>query len=669
MQINIHNKFEIVQGDEKYVAYNTISHNILDRIASLSPFATYFAFGNAVGADSYARNKMENWILSLPTTLEDIQTDVSKGQIFVKRCITIGENQQVGLTFSELGITYSSDNNPTICNHVNIVDGQGNTVQIRKKSGIALFIRVTIFLSFSNDAKKILCSGDNKLVRALLGEYQAPTITAMRGENLMDNSKSIKRNTPRVGTRYACNLTSSIAQDNSACTINFDFDLDTGATGEVVILFDDYAVARYNVLALGETENETLQATSKSNRCVPLDNYVLGVTSITDSESAVISNYQANKYATEFGDFVASPFDTTITDDTARFVSEDGDKIAFLVGGKVYLYQNVGYSFEKIENNIDTENLTKLIIFEDNVFAIYNGLPRMCMYKIVNQVLEKKTIDFTNYTLFDSTFDWREIEIISDGQNSFMIGIILGQILRRPVIATATYANNTLTIDSAQYGTCNYICNMFALYRNSYCDSRIAFITNNYGGQSDAYRIEEHAIGEQTVVSNEIPAYYLSGTGATSVKGYGRYVVATLSTSPYSIIYYYPEIKQYSLSIEGIKNWFSHDLLHVVQKYNDVTTPYKIYSMANYSTLTEFTGGFPSGVNLSTLTDFEFVGNILLMFSDSGVQALTLKDVNTVIDNLPVKNASYTIAYTKVVPIGTSTEDGVNALLSIEVTP
>ena len=191
MEIKLHNKFEIFYGDKKYVAYNTLSHNIMNRISTFSPFATYFAFGNQNGADSYSRNKMENWILSLPTTLEDIQCNIEKGQLYVKRCLTIGENQRQGLTFSELGITYSSDQDPIVCNHVNIVDENNNVVNIRKKNGIALFIRVTIYLTLSSDASKLLTSGDNKLVRALLGEYAAPQITAMRGCNLLDNSKSI----------------------------------------------------------------------------------------------------------------------------------------------------------------------------------------------------------------------------------------------------------------------------------------------------------------------------------------------------------------------------------------------------------------------------------------------------------------------------------------------
>ena len=669
MQINIHNKFEIFQGDEKYVAYNTISHNILDRISTLSPFATYFAFGDSVGTDSYSRNKMENWILSLPTTLEDINCDISRGQIYVKRSLTIAENAQTGLTFSELGITYSNENNPTICNHVNITDGEGNNVQIKKKSGIALFIRVTIYMTLSSDAQKMLCSGDNKLIRAMLGEYQSPVITAMRGDNLINNNQSINRNTPRVGTRYPCVFSSLIAQNGDSCELIIDFDIDTGATGEVVILFDDYAVARYNVLSYGEIDECTSSTTSQLNRSIRLDTYVDDITEITDASNNVVSNYSLKTYATEFGDFVSNPFDTTITDDNARYVSEDGNKIAFLVGDKVYIYHNVGYTFKKINNNIETQNLTKIIMFEDNVFAIYNGLPRIAFYKIVNNSLVKKTVNLTNYTIFDSTFDWREIEIISNKSNTFMIGIVLGQILRKPVIVSATYANDTLTIDSVSYGQSTYVCYMFALYHNAYCASMIGFITNNFGGVSDTYRIEEYRIGEQVVISNEIPAYYLANN-TISVKGKSRAVVANKVNSPYIWIYYYPEVSKFTLNVTaGLDNWISQDILYLIRKYDDQTTPYKIYSLANYDTPQEFTNGFPTEVNLANVTDFEFVDNILLIFSDNSVQAITLKDVHSVVENLPQKSQTYNISYDKVILIGSNVEEGVNGTLSLEITP
>ena len=210
---------------------------------------------------------------------------------------------------------------------------------------------------------------------------------------------------------------------------------------------------------------------------------------------------------------------------------------------------------------------------------------------------------------------------------------------------------------------------MFALYHNACCASMIGFITNNFGGVSNTYRIEEHRIGEQTVVSNEIPAYYLS-TNVISLKGKGRAVVAKKVNSPYIWIYYYPEISTFTLNVPvGLDNWMSQDLLYLIRKYDDATTPYKIYSLANYASPQEFTNGFPQEITLSSVTDFEFVNNILLIFSDTGVQAITLKDVNAIVENLPTKNQVYNVDYSKIILIGSSPEEGVNGSLSLEITP
>ncbi|MBQ8468684.1 MAG: hypothetical protein IJ542_02890 [Clostridia bacterium] len=668
MNIKLHNKFEIFDGENTFVAYNVVSHTILERAANFLPFATYFALGSGnTASPTSSINHLNSWVASFASTLEEIQSDISRGDTYVKRTVTIPANENVGLTFSEIGMTYSNESNPVICNYVNITNSSGENVSVKKKRGQELFIRVTIFLELSADAKKILCKGENNLVKALLGEYSSPVITAMRGENLQPNTSSIYRNMPRQGTRIACNVTREVSSSQDVANISIDYDLNTGSTAEVVILFGDNPVARHSTLSYCETQEEQIEASSQNHNTLVVDEFVEEISSVTDSNLNQVTNLVEKKFATDFSDYVANPFEVAITEDNARWVSKDGDKLAFVAGGRLYVYKNINYAFVKQVCDVSVSNLTKVIMFEDYLFAVYSELPRLAMYKCTNGEYSRINIDFTNYTLFDSTYDWQDIEIISNSNGNFSIGIILGQILRKPVIVYATLSNSGLVITSASYGECDYIVRMFSLYKSSFCDSMIGFITNNYNGTADNYRIEQHYPDRTHTVANEVVAYYLIN-GTTELEGKSRAVIAKKTTSPYIWLYYYPRVFRYSISLSnGVQNWISTNLLYLVQKYDDSSAPYKIYSLSDYNNPREFENGFPSDLDLTNITDFEFVGDTLLVFMTNGVRALNLKQTHTLLENLPEANQTYNVSYTKYELIGSSSDEGVNGQLSLEL--
>ena len=87
MNIKLHNYYEVIIGDKKYTAENTLTQNAIHTISNLGQFATYFAFGTGTTPVSYSDNKMSNYTCSFATTLEDIQDDLSKGSLYVKRVL------------------------------------------------------------------------------------------------------------------------------------------------------------------------------------------------------------------------------------------------------------------------------------------------------------------------------------------------------------------------------------------------------------------------------------------------------------------------------------------------------------------------------------------------------------------------------------------------------
>jgi len=109
-------------------------------------------------------------------------------------------------------------------------------------------------------------------------------------------------------------------------------------------------------------------------------------------------------------------------------------------------------------------------------------------------------------------------------------------------------------------------------------------------------------------------------------------------------------------------------LLYIVQKYDNTAAPYKIYSLSEYNKPIEFLNGFPDFIDKSTITDFEFVGDTLIIFTTTQTYALNLKETYKVLENMPEADASYTITGNKETPIGTDKSEGIIGTFSLEFT-
>ena len=105
--------------------------------------------------------------------------------------------------------------------------------------------------------------------------------------------------------------------------------------------------------------------------------------------------------------------------------------------------------------------------------------------------------------------------------------------------------------------------------------------------------------------------------------------------------------------------------MYIIQKYTDADIPYKIYSLNDYDNPQEFLNGFPSEIDLSTVTDFEFLNDTLLIFTTEKTYALNLKINQTVLENMPQANATYNVSGEKIKLIGTDKTQGIMGSFSV----
>ena len=664
MNIKLHNKYEVITGGQTYTFYNTITHKIYERILdNFSPYATYFAFGTGTGSVYYDESKMRHFTQSYPSTLEEIQCDPSKGEMYVKRVISFGEDDAIGLTFSEIGITYTSQNNPDICNHVVVKDKDDIMLTITKKQGQTMVIRVTIYLSFTQQSLGYLTAGDNNLIRAILGERNCEcTFKASRGYNLQPNT-CIPRNVPRDAQYFDCDFSVGYKDDGKPY-LQLDFDLLSGETAEIVLFMGGSPIARLNMLDHRETVERTLHTTSQSNNTIDVGEWVKEVTNLARNSVILDEPFVTKRYASDFTDFVKDPFDAPLAAANARWVSKDLDKFAFISGNAVHLYINKDFQFKKVACNIDTTDLKDIIMFEDYVFAVYSQSPYLKVYNLQNNALVQLQTDFTNYTY---AYGWQELKIIKTTSGGFLIGL-LNTPTRIPIILDAEVSNGVFTITAQQTTQCTSAKYMYDIYKSNFCGSAIAFVTENYLNQAENYRIENFYDDGTTNVGDSTFAYYMCN-GTVSLEGKSRAAVAKRTQSPYIWLFYYPVMFRYSISLtEGVENWISGDLMYIIQGYPEGEERYKIYTLTNYNNPQEFVAGFPSQINLSSVVDFEFLKDTLLIFTATQVYALNLKLTSMVVENLADKDPSYSVVYNKYQLSGQDESEGVAGKFTMEFT-
>ena len=107
-------------------------------------------------------------------------------------------------------------------------------------------------------------------------------------------------------------------------------------------------------------------------------------------------------------------------------------------------------------------------------------------------------------------------------------------------------------------------------------------------------------------------------------------------------------------------------LMYLIQKYDGATPTYKIYSLNDYDNPQEFINGLPSSIDQSTIEDFEFLDDILIIFTTQGTYAINLKLSYTVVENLPAANTTYYVQFGKSEPIGTQETEGVIGSFKVE---
>ena len=152
-----------------------------------------------------------------------------------------------------------------------------------------------------------------------------------------------------------------------------------------------------------------------------------------------------------------------------------------------------------------------------------------------------------------------------------------------------------------------------------------------------------------------------------TISSSGRKLLVHRNINPHLFVFDYPDFTKYSDQLfTGIKYYSSHDGNYLIEKYSDNT--YKIFNFHRFNQMSEFEGGFPNYIDQSQILDFEFMSNILLVFTqdfNEPVFGITIKENLTRIDNPPSETSEYVVNTSNFVLLGARDLEGVKLTLNL----
>lgn len=651
MNIILHNRIEIFNGNKKAVFYNTMLESLLNEIVLKHSFNDYIAVGTGNdSAYSISSYKLAEHLKTYKLDCEFLQDDPDKGNLYIKKSAVIEDSFLDGKLLTEAGITNSLDNNPTIFNYFSLSE---NNNEIVKQKGIPLVISIYIFLGISKSSTYIglLTSGKNKFVDFLLGNGLEDEIYCARGNLLSDNSKMIEREIS-TGEKYPCTM--NIEENENSLDITFVGNLGTGPASEVLMLVGNDPFARIFTINSNNVTLENEDFLVRSNNVVCVGENINEILTVKNNTSQINEqNYITKKYATSFGDEITLPFHNLFDNNTSRFVSKDGKMIFFVIDDKVYGYINENYQVVELNTSaVTVQNIVNIIALNNFLFIISKNQPYIFAYKLNNNTFSPCEMDFSNFDKSEIISNIFKCDISYSSSDKLMFAVIdKDNYYGWTFYFDYDLANNQFIFDS-------YLCSEYrfnfvlSMIKSNYNEAISIFLKGDE--QSYLCKIVYHYADKSIQDLYTTLAYYLT-YDTKEIYTYDRAIIVEQLSSPKIWIYLYPEINKVDLEISGTENedYISSNLKYLAQKFDDGS--YKFYNLIGYESFEELESNILSNIDRSKILDFVFLNDLLLIFlndENKKIIAFSLLESKSCIEKVSSNNDSYNITFSKFNVVG-----------------
>lgn len=649
MKFTFHNKLTIKLSNKNYEFYNTMLNSTLEALSNFDSYNKYISIGNGEAGTAQNNFHLTNYLITSKLDSHSFQSNISKGNLFAIYEYKLLKHNINSNFIKEVGL---SDNNmePTIYNYFSLVSDE-NPDGLDITNSEEILFKVTINLNINENNDIILTSGNNPFIEFLLGNG-LDEIYSCLGSNYSNNTR-ISRIKPINSNLIKCSKNANLVDNLLNITFSCQF---KQKIDEILFLTNDKVFARKNL-------KEYKNLTSKSETMTAKDNYVIKINSdiknvasvINNSTNSSETNYLISKYANSIGDEINNPFNNLFNFETTKYISKDGKLVLFILNGKVYCYKNENFEITQINTReITDDEITKIISFENYIFIISKIKPFISTYIISDNVVKKINNNFENLDNYSEFETLRDIDITHCENDKFIAGIL-------------TQNGNALSIyfdysSSNGFIYSNYLTNskvfnyVIAMLKNNFCDGRMIYLKE--GSTSAECRIVTHSSSAQETDIYSYLAYALT-LNSKRIYCKGRALISEKTTSPTIVIYYYPQVYEYKLSLiqEEIKDYISEDIYYIAQENENKI--FKLYNLVGYDTPEEFTNNLSDFMNCETIQEIVFLKDSFFVFTNNEnqkIKTFNLNLNNTQIENVSDKDASYLVSYNEYNKLGSNDE-------------
>ncbi len=664
MKFKLHNKYEIKTKDKTIIAFNTLTKNVFKRISTLEEYTSRIAVGNGTDTVSFENSKLSNFVASFETTTEDICSDVSKEQLFIKKLVTFDENDQSTFSFCELGLCSSADENPDIYNHVLLKNSENEVVSVTKNPGDILQIRITIYLELENLNNIQFYKGENLFIQQLLGEnlqISDRNVYAIKGEYLAENNTEIFRPVPVIDSSAKKCSINMVENDDGSFTMKISSKLGAGEAEEVVLVFANQVCLRKNILETLSPTSETNTFSSDDDNVIELGKNIRSIDMVKNSNFETISDFKSAKYGTKITDKSTIVFDTTFSKNDRRFVSKDGNKILFIKENQTFLYRLENCEFKRIFCSLPT-NIVNVCMNQNFIVCILSQSPYIRIFEFENQNYVERNVSLANFNITSLSYDWKSADCIFSPSGDIFVGIVSNNESNTSFVLKLSKNSNGIFVDTLIRTGYNQADEVFAITNSNFANDMLLFVTSKFE-DDELFGMESVSLtGAVNFVGSSNPAFMILNNRTKNSFG-GRILMTTRSNNTSKLIY----LPDFSISDFDIPNNNSHILSfdgnYVILK---TETGFNLYNSHRKNSLTEFETGYKDIIDESTATDFEFVGDKILVFTSNEscpLYSVTIKENMTRLDSINEQNLA--IECTKFNLIGSRKDEGVQVELSL----
>ena len=646
----------------KRVYYNKMCAGAIGAIQSLSAYNNYFAFGGGTLDTVGSEVALQNFLFSVPSTIEEYNFNASLGDIFVTKSYNFGDSLHEEMQFSEVGIAISGEENATIIDRFVTKNDLGEVEPIVIKKDAEVIVKITLYLKL-----------DSTNTNVKFFNVQSPLFARLLGVNILEGNPEpeLKASVCYVGgdtksvdlpefsiSANAITISPTISVAGGVIKFEGQFTINNQVLRGLVFYFCGVSCFYINCYDFAETTAKTLQngELDKDRSLILTDKYIKNIEKIIiDSAGLETKVWYQTPYSLELGEINLKPFGDYEYNNCNNFLyNTSGSMLMYITDGRIDIYYRKDAVFKRVDTSlIPTKNFLKAKFLDEYLFIRYFD-PESNKYSFLGFMLDPDALKMVDFGFVDTilpTLDWVDWDM-AVCYSTYYPHTLIAQLQDKCHIYTMGRDEDGKYVLSDDWAYDYQFTNVFAQHKSELCDAKYYGFTTNEKGEKVTYYIKNSTDVEQKPTIKVIQYILFTRTADMYYVNANSYTLGVDNSKQF-----YDSVRLYLSSIGAERNanfsagtgciraFFSQDGRYIAKVMNTGKVEF-YFTKFDRMQQTKFVNSYtiPAG---RTIKRIDIVGRVALIFfneTDAKVVAIPFICDYMYIENIP-SGLEYTVYY------------------------